>query len=72
MVSEQIADSAERSSELVNAALAISGLKTKQETINLALEEFIEKRKREEVIEAFGTIDFADDWDSRRMRGKTW
>ncbi|MHC6201736.1 type II toxin-antitoxin system VapB family antitoxin [Breznakiellaceae bacterium SP9] len=72
MAVKQIADNTECSSDLLNMALAISGLETKQETINLTLEEFIEKRRREEVIEAFGTIDFADDWDPRKIRGKIW
>ncbi|MDR1957391.1 MAG: type II toxin-antitoxin system VapB family antitoxin, partial [Treponema sp.] len=42
---------------LLKTALEIGGLKTKRETVNLALDEFIKRRKRQEVIELFGTID---------------
>jgi hypothetical protein len=72
MAVEQIADNARQSFDLLNTALAISGLESKQETINLALEKFIEKRKREGVIAMAGTIDFDEDWDPRKIRGKTW
>ncbi|GHU53486.1 hypothetical protein FACS1894200_14030 [Spirochaetia bacterium] len=65
MAAEQITDNAERT-------LAISGSGTKQETIDLALEEFIEKQKREDIIAMAGTIDFDEDWDPRKIRGKTW
>ena len=44
--------------ELLTSALNIGGLKTKKETVNLALEEFIQKRKRKEAIELFGRIDY--------------
>ena len=36
--------------DLLTSALKISGLKTKKETVNLALEEFIQRRKRKEAI----------------------
>ena len=72
MAVEQIADNARQSFDLLNTPLAISGLESKQETINLALEKFIEKRKREGVIAMAGTIDFDEDWDPRKIRGKTW
>ena len=57
--------------ELLTAAVKISGLKTKKETVNLALEEFIQKRKRKEAIELFGKIDFDKKWDPKKARGKT-
>ncbi|GHU30347.1 hypothetical protein FACS1894172_03430 [Spirochaetia bacterium] len=65
MVAEQVVDDT-----LLDIALAVSGLKTKQETINLALEEFVQKRKRLKAIEGFGTIDFDEDWSPRKVRGK--
>ena len=55
---------------LLTSAYTISGLKTKKETINLALEEFIQRGKRKEAIELFGQIDFSDDWSPRKARGK--
>ena len=56
--------------ELLTSALSIGGLRTKKETVNLALEEFIQKRKRKEAIELFGRIDFNKDWNPRKARGK--
>jgi Arc/MetJ family transcription regulator len=56
--------------ELLTYAFNVSGLKTKKETVNLALEEFIQKRKRKEAIELFGKIDFSKNWNPEKARGK--
>ena len=56
--------------ELLVSALKAGGLKTKRETVNLALEEFIQKRKRKEAIELFGKIDFNKNWNPKMARGK--
>jgi Arc/MetJ family transcription regulator len=56
--------------ELLTTAVKISGLKTKKETVNLALEEFIQKRRRKEAIELFGKIDFNKKWNPKKVRGK--
>ena len=56
--------------ELLTEALHISGLKTKKETVNLALLEFIQRRKQEEIIDLFGTIPFDDDYDYKKRRKK--
>jgi len=56
--------------ELLVSAFNIGGLKTKKETVNLALEEFIQKRKRKDAMELFGKIDFNTDWNPRKARGK--
>jgi Arc/MetJ family transcription regulator len=56
--------------ELLSSAFSIGGLKTKRETVNLALEEFIQRRKRKEAMELFGRIDFSKDWNPVKARGK--
>ena len=56
--------------DLLTSAYNMSGLKTKRETVDLALEEFIQKRRRKEAIELFGKIDFTTDWSPKRARGK--
>jgi len=56
--------------ELLVSAFNIGGLKTKKETINLALEEFIQRRKRKDAMELFGKIDFRNDWNPRIARSK--
>jgi Arc/MetJ family transcription regulator len=56
--------------ELLASAVSVSGLKTKKETVNLALEEFIQKRRRKEAMELFGKIKFAKNWNPKNARGK--
>jgi Arc/MetJ family transcription regulator len=56
--------------KLLDSALTVGGLKTKKETVNLALKEFIQRRKQMDIIELAGTIDFDDDWDPSTIRGK--
>jgi len=58
------------SDELLASALKISGLKTKRETVNMALEEFIQRRRRKDAMELFGKIDFSRNWNPRKARGK--
>ena len=42
--------------ELLDEALHISGLKTKKETVNLALREFVQRRKQRDIAELFGEL----------------
>ena len=57
--------------ELLETALAVGGLKTKKDTVNLALEEFIQRRKADEVISLFGTIDYDSEYDYKKMRTRS-
>ncbi len=54
--------------ELLNTALEVGGLKTKKDTVNLALEEFIQKRRAKEIISLFGTIEYDREYDYKKMR----
>jgi hypothetical protein len=36
----------------------------------MALDEFIQKRKRQEVVELFGKIEFDKTYDHKKARGK--
>ena len=53
---------------LLKNALEIGGLKTKKDTVTLALKEFIQKRKQKEIINLFGTIDYTGFLGGRRQR----
>jgi Arc/MetJ family transcription regulator len=55
---------------LLKTALVIGGLKTKKDTVNMALDEFIQRRKRQEVIDLFGKIEFDKTYDYKKSRGK--
>lgn len=54
--------------ELLNEALAISGLKTKKDTVNLALKEFVSRHKQLEILDLFGKLDPDPDYDYKRGR----
>jgi Arc/MetJ family transcription regulator len=56
---------------LLEEAQRVSGMKTKRETVNAALAEYIQRRKQLQILEVFGQIDFDPDYDykaSRRAR----
>ena len=49
--------------KLLEQAVMLGGLKTKKDTVNLALKEFIQRREAEKLIAAFGTVDFDTNYD---------
>jgi Arc/MetJ family transcription regulator len=54
--------------DLLETALITGGLKTKKETVNLALKEFIQRRKTADVLSLFGKIIYDDDYDYKKAR----
>jgi hypothetical protein len=54
--------------ELLLEALKIGGLKSKKDTVNHALKEFIQRRKANEIIKSFGTIDFDSSYNYKAER----
>ncbi len=56
--------------ELLNYALEIGGFRSKKDTVNAALEEFIKRRKTEDIINMFGKIDFDENYDYKKMRSR--
>lgn len=55
---------------LLKEALRLGGRRSKRETVDEALREYIKRRKRRRLVEAFGTVDFDPAWDYRKLRGK--
>ena len=53
---------------LLNKALKIGGRKTKKETVNEALSEYVLKRERKKVLEAFGSVDYYEDYNPEKYR----
>jgi Arc/MetJ family transcription regulator len=53
---------------LLNEALKIGGHRTKKETVNEALREYIRYRKQVNVTELFGKIDFDPKYDYKKQR----
>jgi len=54
--------------ELLELAQEVAHLRTKKETVNLALKEFVNRRKQLELIELFGTMDPDADYDYKKAR----
>ncbi len=56
--------------QLLDKALQLGGHRTKRETVNEALAEYIGRRLRRKAVEAFGTFDFDPEYDHKKARGK--
>ncbi|MBA4417637.1 MAG: DUF2191 domain-containing protein [Syntrophus sp. (in: bacteria)] len=53
---------------LVEDALRLSSARTKKEVIHEALKEFVENRRRLDLLELSGKILFAPDYDYKALR----
>ncbi len=54
--------------ELICEAQRLGNFKTKKDAVNAALEEFVRRRRVEELLEMFGTIDYDPDYDYKEER----
>ena len=54
--------------KLLNQALNVGGYKTKRDTVNEALREFIQRRQRVEVVQLFGKIEYDADYNYKKER----
>jgi Arc/MetJ family transcription regulator len=54
--------------DLVTEALSLTGAKTKSELIRLAIVELIRVRKRKNLFDLAGQIEFHDDFDHKKTR----
>jgi len=55
-------------SNLLEKAQRIGHHRTKRETVNEALREYIERRKRMEAVDLFGSVEFDADFDHKKLR----
>jgi hypothetical protein len=53
---------------LLEKALQVGGLKTENETVNAALEEFIRRRALEDVLSLFNTVEYDENYDYKALR----
>ncbi len=53
---------------LLDAAFRIGGHRTKRETVNEALEEYIKRRKRQRALALIGKVEFVPGYDYKRAR----
>ena len=56
--------------KLLHEALKISGLKTKKDTVNLALKEFVDRHRQIEIINIFGKMDPDPGYDYKKGRSR--
>lgn len=54
--------------KLIEAAKEIGHHRTKKEAVTAALEEYVRRRERQRIIEAFGTVDFDPSYDYKANR----
>jgi len=53
---------------LVQEALAVGNQETERDVVELALREYIQRRKQLKIVELFGTIDYDSDYDYKQQR----
>ena len=56
--------------ELIKQAQKLGHHKTKKDTVNAALDEYICRRKQAALIPLFGTIEYDSGYDYKRERAK--
>lgn len=54
--------------KLLEDALRIGGKQTKKDTVNEALREYIQRRKRLKALEAFGTVAMDPVYNYKKLR----
>ena len=53
---------------LVKEALKLSGVKTKKDLIHLALKEFVENKRRRNLLDLEGKIEFSKGYNYKHLR----
>jgi Arc/MetJ family transcription regulator len=53
---------------LLDEALHVGGLRTKKDTVNQALKEFVQRRKQLEIVALFGELPHDQDYDYKKGR----
>lgn len=56
--------------DLLAEAKQLGGHRTKRETVNQALAEYVRRRKLLQALSAFGTVEFDESYDYKAARGK--
>jgi len=55
---------------LLAKAKKLGGFRTKKDTVNQALAEFLRRREQRAVVDLFGTVEFSPDFDHKKLRAK--
>ena len=54
--------------KLIEETVRLGNFKSKQEAVNTALAEFVQRRHRLRILELGGKIDFDAKWDYKKLR----
>ena len=57
--------------QLLKQAQRIGGHRTKKDTVNEALREYVQRHQPAKVVELFGNIEFDKSYDYKRQRRRT-
>jgi len=55
---------------LIEEARKLGRHRTKKDTVNAALDEYIQRRRQQEILSLFGTIEYDTAYDYKRERRK--
>jgi Arc/MetJ family transcription regulator len=55
---------------LLEEAINVGKKKTKKAAVTEALQEYIRRRRQQEVLSLFGTVDYDDDYNYKLQRSK--
>jgi Arc/MetJ family transcription regulator len=55
---------------LLARAKKAGGFRTKKDTVNHALSEFVRRREQRDIVDLFGTIDFIPAFNHKKLRAK--
>ena len=56
--------------KLLIKAQKVGGFRTKRDTVNNALADFIRRHEQLSILDMFGTVDLADGFDHKTLRAK--
>jgi hypothetical protein len=54
--------------KLLEEALRVGGQRTKQDTVNQALLEYIQRRRQAKIVDLFGKLESAPGYDYKKQR----
>jgi hypothetical protein len=56
--------------DLIRDALLLGGKRTKREVIEEALQEYVSRRKQQQLLNLFGTFDYDPEYDYKKQRSR--
>lgn len=56
---------------LINEAVEVGHHTTKKAAVTLALQEYIQRHKQQQITELFGTIKYAPDYNYKKRRNRS-